>query len=203
MTYKLYFRHGTMNSSKTANLLMVAHNYRSQGKNVLLLKPNIDTRFGDNVIKSRVGIEMKVDYILEDGKDFKITDHYCEDIFCLLVDECQWLTPEHVEQLRKLTEYFPVICYGLKSDYRTQLFSGSKRLLELADTIEEIKTICVKCDKKATINAKFRIDKELEKNGLCKIHPTFCRVVIRDGTNEPDLGAEEKYQPMCWKCWSK
>ena len=90
------------------------------------------------------------------------------------------------------TTMVPVICYGLKTDYKTRLFTGSKRLLELADSIEEIKNVCIDCDKKAIINAKFYVDESGDKSG---------RVIVRDGSSEPDFGAEEKYQAMCWKCW--
>lgn len=183
---KLYFRYGPMNSSKTANLLMVAHNYRSQGKKVILIKPEIDCRFGLKTITSRAVGEIDADIILSPE---------CEcinlpvDTDCILVDEAQFLSVKNVEMLRKLTPDVPVICYGLKTDYMSQLFTGSKRLLELADTIEEIKTICVNCNKKAIVNAKFHVINN-EK------------FIIKKGKTIIDLGAEEKYQPMCWSCWN-
>ena len=184
---KLYFRYGAMNSSKTANLLMVAHNYRSQGKGVILMKPSIDTRFGESKIVSRAVEGMEANMILlPETNSFKELD--LEDINCILVDEAQFLSDTNVEALRKLTVKIPVICYGLRTDYRTRLFPGAKRLMELADTIEEIKTVCLQCDRKAIINAKFH---------QCGT----MRSIIRDGSTEPDLVAEEKYQPMCWKCW--
>lgn len=184
---KLYFRYGPMNSSKTANLLMVAHNYRAQGKKVVLMKPALDTRFGQTMIVSRAittgGI---ADILVEpEWSNFSIDN----DVYCVLVDEAQFLTEKNVEGLRKLAETVPVICYGLRTDYRSYLFPGSKRLMELADSIEEIKTICVECNRKATMNAKFYV-----QNGG--------KVIVRDGSSEPDLGAEEKYQPMCWLCYS-
>lgn len=185
---KLYFKYGTMNSSKTANLLMTAHNYRSQGKKVLLMKPSIDTRFGETTITSRAVQETKADIILTEGI-YDFSTIVPNDIHCVLVDEAQFLSSKNVEGLRKLTSRVPVICYGLRTDYRTFLFPGSKRLLELADSIEEIKTVCVTCDKKAIINAKFFND-DMNK-----------KIIIRGGSNIIDLGAEEKYQPMCWKCW--
>lgn len=184
---KLYFRYGTMNSSKTANLLIVAHNYRSLGRKVILIKPEIDTRFGSNVIVSRaISEEIKADIIV--NADTSIIS-IPEDTQCVLVDEAQFLSEKNVEMLREISNNTPVICYGLRTDYRSKLFPGSKRLLELADTIEEIKTVCVNCDRKAVINAKFLHD---DKNR---------KIILRDGSSEPDLGAEEKYQPMCWKCW--
>lgn len=183
MTYKLYFRYGCMNSSKTANLLMIAHNYESQGKKILLLKPSIDTRTQN--ISSRCGISRKVDIFINESTN--LLEINLIGIVCILVDESQFLSVNHVEQLRQLTKYVPVICYGLKSDYRTLLFPGSKRLLELADSIEEIKTICVECGKKSIINAKFFIGEQ--------------KKIIKDGDSAIDIGYEEKYQAMCWKCW--
>lgn len=184
---KLYFKYGAMNSSKTANLLMIAHNYRTQGKNVILIKPSIDTRFGEFKITSRAMEGLNADIILSPDTDLFCID--LENIHCILVDEAQFLSEKNVEDLRQLTNRVPVICYGLRTDYRSRLFTGSKRLMELADTIEEIKTICVQCNHKAIINAKFQQDKS-------------SKTIIKDGSSKPDLGAEEKYQSMCWKCWS-
>ena len=186
---KLYFRYGAMNSSKTANLLMVAWNYRSQDKKVLLVKPRIDDRYGEDMICSRAIDGVKADLIMDSSMD-NFDSLLIKDLYCVLVDEAQFLSEKNVEALRELTKEIPVICYGLRTDYRSRLFTGSKRLLELADVIEEVKTICVKCDRKAIINAKFYTD-------------NANRVIIRDGSADPDLGAEEKYQPMCWKCWSE
>ena len=180
---KLYFRYGTMNSSKTANLLMVAHNYEMQGGKVILLKPCIDTRFGEDIVKSRAGFSKECDFVLHEHFDVFSID--LENVRCVLVDECQFVLPKHIEQLRFITEKVPVMCYGLKSDYKTKLFPGSKRLLELADSIEEVKTICTKCNKKAIINAKFTGSK-----------------IIKEGSSKPDLGMEDKYQAMCWACWN-
>jgi thymidine kinase len=182
---KLYFRYGAMNSSKTANLLMVAYNYRSQGKSVILIKPNIDNRVNILDISSRMGINMKADIIASSETDLS----QIKDTDCILVDECQFLTPLQIEQLRTLTVSIPVICYGLRTDYRTILFPGSKRLMELADNIEEVKTICVLCNNKAIINAKFSL-----KNNK--------KYILKKGSSEPDIGAEEKYQSMCWFCWN-
>ena len=184
---KLYFRYGTMNSSKTANLLMVAHNYLAQGKEVLLVKPEIDTRFGTESISSRAVDGMKAHIILSETTEIQLEQ--CEGIHCILVDEAQFLSEYNINNLRMLTEKVPVICYGLRTDYRTRLFSGSKRLMEIADTIEEIKTVCVECDRKAIINAKFRWRNSSDKE------------ILHDGSSKLELGAEEKYQPMCWKCW--
>ena len=190
---KLYFRYGTMNSSKTANLLMTAHNYKTQGKKVFLLKPKLDDRFGMwNIASRALNTSYQADILLEPSdKDIIENIKNIDDIFCVLVDECQFLSEQNIEALRNLTNTVPVICYGLRTDYKSYLFEGSKRLMELADSIEEIKTICVECDRKAVMNAKFFIDSVGKKH------------IVKSGSSEPDLGAEEKYQPMCWKCWNK
>ena len=188
---KLYFRYGTMNSSKTANLLMSAHNYQSQGKKIIFIKPNIDDRFGQNIISSRIGIDVIADHVID--RDFNLIDcfdenNYYQNVMCVFVDECQFLSANNVEQLRVISLRIPVICYGLRTDYQSNLFEGSKRLMELADSIEEIKTICVTCNKKSIINAKFHVE-----NGSKKI--------IKSGAESIDLGSEEKYQSMCYSCW--
>lgn len=183
---KLYFRHGTMNSSKTTNLLMVYHNYMIQNRRVLLIKPKLDVRFGTNAVTSRLGISISADILVDENTNLSNID--ISNVECILVDECQFLSDKHIDQLRLLTNRVPVICYGLRSDYKTLLFSGSKRLFEIADTIEEIKTVCINCDKKAIINAKFS-----SKDGI--------KEIIKSGSDAPDLGAEEKYQPMCFECW--
>lgn len=180
---KLYFRYGAMNSSKTANLLMVAHNYRAQGKSVILIKPDIDNRVDVLQISSRMGVSMSADIVASSDTDLSQVQH----TDCVLVDECQFLTPVQIDQLRSLTKTIPVICYGLRTDYRTVLFPGSRRLMEIADNIEEVKTVCVCCNSKAIINAK--------------LDDTRC--IVRDGSSAPEIGAEERYQPMCWNCWNK
>lgn len=224
---KLYFIHGPMNSSKTANLLMVAYNYKTQGKKVILMKPFIDNRFGEQIIKSRAVQEMTADIlIMPRRRVFELPN----DINCVLVDEAQFLTPVNVEGLRNLSQHVTVICYGLRTDYRSYLFPGSKRLLELADTIEEIKTICVNCDRKAIINAKFfyhsvyiisegieghsdntgtdceiitvRDKNETRVYNVCENINKRKKVILNSGSDKPDLGSEEKYQPMCWSCWN-
>lgn len=184
---KLYFRYGTMSSSKTANLLMVAHNYRQQGKKVLLIKPIIDERFGTK-IKSRCGLECETDYLLEkdDSTLREITGKTLEKLDAILVDECQFLTKEQVNTLRDLTEYVPVLCYGLRTDYKTNLFEGSKRLMEISDTIEEVKTTCYFCNRKAIINLK-------HVNGI----------IIKAGSDNIELGTEDKYLCSCFECWNR
>src|SRR5687768_15355653 len=129
---KLYFRHGTMGSAKTLNLLAVAHNYRAQGKRVMLLKPKLDDRFGAGDIASRAGLRTEADVLLDSGTE--LDPRAFDGVDCVLVDEAQFLSVYCIEQLRTLTKTHnvPVICYGLRSDFRTRLFPGSQRLLELA-----------------------------------------------------------------------
>ena len=184
---KLYFRYGPMSSSKTANLLMVAHNYRQQGKKVLLIKPVIDERFGMS-IKSRCGLESETDYLLEkdDSSLREITGEILEKLDAVLVDECQFLTRYQIDTLREFTKYVPVLCYGLRTDYKTNLFEGSKRLMEIADTIEEVKTTCYFCNRKAIVNLK-------HVNG----------VIIKTGSDNIELGTEDKYLCSCFECWDK
>lgn len=180
---KLYFRYGTMGSAKTMNLLAVAHNYRQQGKRVLILKPLLDNRFGETSVRSRAGLEQKADLLL--SADTVINPESLEAVNCILVDEAQFLSLALIEQLRSIATNFdiPVICYGLRTDFRRQLFDGSRRLLELADSIEEVKTTCHYCTRKAIFNLK-------HVNG----RPSL------DGPTV-DLGAEEKYLPVCSRCY--
>ena len=225
MTY-LTFNYGTMNSSKTANLLMTAHTLRAQGKIVILMKPSADHRDGKMMITSRVGLNAVADIVLcpdnfplvlrneelstvtelkvlcekygkkiTDGKTFLINT---ADM--ILVDEAQFLSVSNVETLRKIASQYkiPIVCYGLLTDYRTKLFPGSQRLIELADTRKEITYDvspslgdCCSCKtNKAIINSKF-VDGD---DGI---------TIVKEGSTLPDLGAEEKYKPLCWSCWTK
>lgn len=209
----LTFKYGTMNSAKTANLLMLAHNYKSQNKKIILIKPITDTRFSTDKIESRVITSMTADIVLEkDVSDFSFLLE--QGIFCILVDEAQFLSIQNIEGLRNISTEINVICYGLKTDYRSYLFEGSKRLIELADNIEEMTSICVICAKKAIINSKFIIEKRCktcsayvgEKNMCFKCRHTTNNIYkntkyIKQGSSKPDLGAEEKYQSLCWQCW--
>ena len=182
---KLYFRHGTVGSAKTLNLLAVAHNYRQQGKKVLLMKPNLDTRFGKEQIKSRAGLEMQADVLIENIDSLKTVP--LTGVHCILVDEVQFLSAPVIEALRKITLDWniPVLCYGLRTDFKSRLFEGSCRLIELADSIEEIKATCHFCDRKSILNLK-------HVNG-----------VATDEGPSVDLGAEEKYFPTCYKCYCR
>jgi len=182
---KLYFRYGTMGSAKTLNLLAVAHNYRQQGKDVLLVKPKLDDRFGKEEIKSRAGLYMPADVLLD--KDTFMDEEALENISCVLVDEVQFLTAQHIEQFRNIALHhkIPVICYGLRTDFKSKLFEGAKRLMELADSIEEVKTTCHYCNKKATMNLK-HVDGRATNEG-----PSI------------QLGAEELYFPTCYACYEE
>ena len=181
---KLYFRFGVMSSSKTANLLMVSHNYKIQNKKILLIKPKLDTRYEFNKIISRAGLESIADLIIDNEFDLLNNSIIYSQYNCVLVDEVQFLSINQVNQLRVITLYTPVICYGLRTNYKSQLFPASKRLMEISDTIEEIKTTCFFCDKKAIINLKYSGKK-----------------IIKEGNDEIDIGAEEKYLGSCWGCW--
>ena len=179
----LHFIYGCMNSGKTAKLLMQAHNYQSTGRKVLLIKPSIDNRSNNYMIFSRSIVGVKADLIMTPEMN-TIDGFNLDNINCILVDEAQFLSDINVNALREITNKIPVFCYGLKTDYKTKLFSGSKRLIELADIIEEVKTICVMCSEKSNINAKISKD-----------------TIVRDGSSEPDLGFEDKYQAMCLNCY--
>ena len=188
---KLYFRYGVVGSAKTLNLLAVAHNYKQQGKKVLLVKPALDTRFAINIIGTRAGLQMPADIVIEDANSLNVYDvvrAMPDDIACILVDEVQFLPVNIIDQLHAIAHYLskpvPVICYGLRSDFRKCAFPAATRLFELADSIEEIKTTCAFCNRKAVFNLKFL-------NGK----PTV---------NGPsvELGFEEKYLPACANCYA-
>lgn len=181
---KLYFRHGPMDSAKTLNLLAVAHNYRSQGKTVRLLKPRLDRRFGTTTIASRAGLQAEADILVD--PDTQLSPTWFTGIDCLLVDEAQFLSTNLVNQLRTLTKTpgIPVICYGLRTDFRTQLFEGSKRLLELADSIEEVKVTCQFCNRKAVLNLR-------KKAGMPSLEG-----------EQIELGGNDQYAPVCFACYT-
>lgn len=175
---KLYFRYGTMDSAKTLNLLAVAHNYRKQGKRVVLAKPALDDRFGDVQVASRAGLQSQADLLLE--PDTMLSLSALRGVDCILVDEAQFLSPAVVDQLRMITLRLdlPVICYGLRTDFQTRAFPGSLRLLELADSIEEVKVTCQRCGRKAVFNLR-----------------TAGGEAVVEGA-QISLGDEE-YQPVC------
>ena len=183
---KLYFKYGAMGSSKTAQALITKFNYEERGMNVWLIKPMSDTRDGKDIIKSRIGLSCPADTI---GKDDDILEKYRtkSPVDVIIADECQFFSKEQIDALRYITDNddIPVICFGLRTDFRTKLFPGSHRLLEIADTITEIKTMC-SCGSKATVNA--RIDDQGH--------------VLTEG-EQILLGGAECYSVMCHKCWKK
>ena len=158
MMSKLYFRYGAMNSGKSTHLMQVAHNYEERGMKVILIKPETDKKGGDKLV-SRLGVERKVDILcLEKMNIYEEIQKWQEVEFkvnCILVDEVQFMTKEQVDQLFKIAVVLdiPVICYGLRTDFMMEGFEGSTRLLLLAHSIEEMKTIC-KCGRKAILNGR-------------------------------------------------
>jgi len=184
---KLYFRYGAMNSGKSTLLLQTAHNYEEQDMKVIIVKPSVDTK-GEQKVVSRIGAERKVDVLLGPQDDIsKIVINDYPDVNCVLVDEAQFLEPKQVDQLMAvvLEMDIPVICYGLRTDFLTKGFPGASRLLELAHSIEEMKTIC-KCGRKAIFNARF-VDGEFTLDG---------DQVAIDGEQSVT------YQSMCGKCYT-
>ena len=179
---KLYFRYGCVGSAKTMNLLSVTHTYETQNKKVIVLKPSIDTRFGDNFVKSRCGLQREAFNI--DTKE-QLDKLDLTNVHCILYDECQFASEELVDAFRHITieKNIPVICFGLKTDFKTKLFTGSKRLLEIADDISEMKSTCCVCGKKSIVNKK-------HSNGK----------TITEGP-QVDIGGDDKYMQVCWKCF--
>lgn len=186
---KLYFRYGAMNSGKTTALMQVAHNYKERGMRVLILKPAVDTK-GQNQIVSRLGVSCKVDKLVTPDCDIvsliraDIDEH--GTLACVLCDESQFFTPKQAEELFLTTVDLnvPVICYGLRADFMLRGFPGSTRLLELAHTIEEMKTICA-CGRKAICNGR-KVGGEFVFEGA--------QVAI-------DTVDNVEYQSLCPQCW--
>lgn len=181
---KLYFRYGAMGSAKTLNLLAVRHNYEIQGKRVILMKPATDDRFGAQVVRSRAGLSYEADLLLDEHTVLRA--ELFKGLHCVLVDEGQFLTPRMVEELRQVTHEHdvPVIAYGLRTDFSTKLFPGARRLMELADAIEEVKTTCMFCNRKAVFNLRHNSRGE----------------AILDGP-QVMLGADAQYSPVCHGCY--
>lgn len=178
---KLYFKYGAMGSSKTAQALMVKFNYEEKGYKVALMKPAIDTRDEFGVCTSRIGLSGKCIIIPSDMDLFEWYE--TTDFQILIVDEAQFITTKQVEQLKEIAcKYIPVICFGLKTDFRTYMFEGSKRLFELSDSLTEIKSVC-KCGRKAEVNARL-------SNGK----------ILYEG-EQVEIGGNEKYIGMCYNCW--
>ena len=167
---KLYFKYGAMGSSKSAQALITQFNYEELGMSVWLIKPSIDTRDGADIVQSRIGLKRSAEVITPEQN---------------IVDECQFLTGEQIDQLRQLVddEDLPVLCFGLRTDFLTHFFPGARRLMELADSITEIKTVCA-CGRKATVNAR------IDATGR----------IITHG-DQVFLGGNDSYVAMCHKCW--
>ncbi len=183
---KLYFKYGAMGSSKSANALITKFNYEERGMRVWLIKPATDTRDGAGIIASRIGLSAKADIISHEESIITLLDKM-SGIDVIITDECQFFTPEQIDELREIVNFrnIPVLCFGLRTDFMTHLFPGSRRLLEIADSITEIKTIC-SCGAKAIVNA--RIDSEGH--------------VITSGS-QVFIGGNDSYVAMCHKCWSR
>ena len=183
---KLYFKYGAMGSSKTAQALITKYNYEENDMRVWLIKPSADTRDGAQILRSRIGLEAQVDVITPAIDVYRLFEETKKDqCDVIIVDECQFLVPEQIDQLRAIVNDFsvPVLCFGLRTDFQTKLFPGSRRLMELADCIEEIKTMC-DCGAKATVNA--RIDGEGH--------------IVTQGA-QVVLGGNDSYIAMCHKCY--
>ena len=185
---KLYFRHGAMGSSKSANALMVAYNYYERGKQALLAKPRLDTR-DEGVIRSRMGLEQKCIYVDE---LCQMTDDELQSYDCIIVDEAQFCKKSDVEFFIHIVDELerPVICYGLRTDFRRELFEGSMWLLAWADVIEEIKTVCW-CGQGASCNARFNKDGEMVRSGEQVVmggndsYTALCRKHYKEGNLGP------------------
>ncbi len=183
---KLYFKYGAMGSSKTAQALITKYNYEENDLQVWLIKPSADTRDGERILRSRIGLEAPVEAVSPQTDVLALFESTrlgnCDVI---IVDECQFMTPQQIDELREIVDRhnIPVMCFGLRTDFQTKLFPGSLRLMEVADTIQEIKTIC-DCGAKATVNARIDADGHIITQGA--------QVV---------LGGNDAYIAMCHKCY--
>ncbi len=184
---KLYFKYGSMGSSKSAQALITKVSYEERGMKVWLIKPSVDTRGGNRVV-SRIGLECRADVIDEDSDIWEeFENKMAEKVDIIIADEAQFFTPAQIDDMRQIVDELdvPVICFGLRTDFQTKLFPGSARLLEISDSITEVKNIC-ECGRKAIVNAR------LDDNGN----------VITTG-EQVCIGGEERYAAMCHKCWMK
>ena len=186
MMAKLYFKYGAMGSSKTAQALITKFNYEERGMRVWLIKPATDNRDGCSRISSRVGLSAECTPIYENDDIFNIFEKYHTYANVIIADESQFFTEKQVDQLRHIVngKDIPVLCFGLRTDFKTKLFPGSHRLFEIADTISEIKTMCA-CGRKATVNARISGGK-----------------IVTDG-EQIMIGGDESYLAMCHECYEK
>ncbi|MDD6394808.1 MAG: thymidine kinase [Firmicutes bacterium] len=183
---KLYFKYGAMGSSKTAQALITKFNYEERGMKVWLIKPSIDDRDGIDEVSSRIGLHQKCRTIYPDDRIWELFGRQ-SGIDVIITDECQFFTPEQIDDLRRIVDEcnLPVLCFGLRTDFRTRLFPGSARLFEVADSITEIKTIC-DCGSKAIVNARISPDGRIITHG-----------------EQVMVGGNESYKAMCHACWKK
>lgn len=182
---KLYFKYGAMGSSKTAQALITKYNYEENDMKVWLIKPSADTRDGVQILRSRIGLAAAVEVMAPEMNVYEIfRDTRMGNCDVVIVDECQFMTEEQIDQLRAIVNEcsVPVICFGLRTDFQTRLFPGSRRLMELADCIEEIKTMC-DCGAKATVNARIN-------DGY----------IVTEGA-QVVLGGNDSYIAMCHRCY--
>jgi len=187
---KLYFRYGAMGSSKSANILMVRYNYEERGQYAVLLKPRTDNRDGKHEIQSRIGLSAPAEYVDEFLKEISESwddetseyTYHGKKVDAILVDETQFISPEEVDRLSDIVDFYniPVLCYGLRTDFLNHLFPGSRRLMEIADVIEEVPTVCW-CGKRAQCNTRYA-------NGK----------IVREGA-QIMLGSNESYVALCRK----
>lgn len=187
MAAKLYFKYGAMGSSKTAQALITKFNYEERNMKVLFLKPSTDTRDGADIVRSRIGLEAKALVVPPEQNLYNLFRGEYADCHAVIVDECQFLTPAQVEQLADVTIDFnvAVLCFGLRTDFQTHFFPGSQRLMELAESITEIKMVC-DCGAKASVNARF------DDAGN----------IVFEG-DQVVLGGNDRYRAMCRKCWTR
>ncbi|MCI6850257.1 MAG: thymidine kinase [Oscillospiraceae bacterium] len=185
---KLYFKYGAMGSSKTAQALITKYNYEENDLSVWLLKPSADDRDGVQILRSRIGLEASADIISPETDIFRrFETEKLGQVDVIIVDECQFFTSEQIDQLREIVDAYnlPVMCFGLRTDFQTKLFPGSRRLMEVADSILEIKTIC-DCGAKATVNAR------IDSSGH----------IVTEGA-QVVLGGNDSYIAMCHKCYMR
>ena len=183
---KLYFKYGAMGSSKSAQALITQFNYEELGMTVWLIKPSVDDRDGADIIRSRIGLERRAQVIKpEDSIRAEYAKTGGTDV--IIADEAQFLTPAQIDELRDIVDEqdVPVLCFGLRTDFLTHFFPGAQRLMELADSLTEIKTVCA-CGSKATVNAR------IDESG---------RVVTEGG--QILIGGNDRYVAMCHRCWKK
>ena len=183
---KLYFKYGAMGSAKTAQALITKYNYEENGMRVWLIKPSTDNRDGQNVIRSRVGLASEAD-VITPGDSVIAEFEKKGKIDVIIADECQFFTESQVDELREIVDTvdIPVLCFGLRTDFLCKFFPGSLRLLEVCDTITEVRAIC-DCGAKATVNARIDAD----------------GYIVTEG-DQLLLGGNDRYTAMCHRCWTK